>query len=206
MQIQSRTLLLLLALTAAAPSYADSVTLTPVKDNTLYEPIQADAYADMSDGAGPTMFTGKVKDARNQAGQVAVRRAVVEFDIAGSIPADATIDSVQLTMYCDKVAQSASFNVALHRLLSEWGEGTSNTGNSQQGRGEPATPNDATWRHTFYSSQFWTTPGADYALTASATRAVGLTGPYTWGSTSGLVADVQAGPVRWRRSSSSSPT
>ncbi len=29
-----------------------------VKDNTLYESIQQDAYADLSDGAGPT---GKVK-------------------------------------------------------------------------------------------------------------------------------------------------
>ena len=143
--------LALIAIFAFGPSHADSVTLAPVKDNTLYEPIEQDAYADMSHGAGPTMFAGKVKDARNQAGQVALRRAVVEFDVAGSIPAGAVIDSVQLTMYCDKVAQNASFNVALHRLLSEWGEGTSNTGNSQQGRGEPATPNDATWRHTALS-------------------------------------------------------
>src|SRR5262245_39206819 len=91
---------------------ADTVTLTPVKDNTLYEPIQQDTYADMSDGAGPTMFTGKVKDAKNQAGQVAVRRSVVECDIAANIPAGATIDSVQLTMYCDKVGQNTNFNVS----------------------------------------------------------------------------------------------
>jgi spore coat protein A len=182
----------LLAVFAVAPSRADTVTLSSVKDNTLYEPISQDAYADMSDGAGTTMFTGKVKDALNQAGQVAVRRAVLEFDIAGNIPAGAIIDSVQLTMFCDKVAQTASFNVNLHRALSEWGEGTSNTGNSQQGRGEPATTNDATWRHTFYSTQFWTTPGGDYSSTASATKAVSLTGSYTWGSTSGMVSDVQA--------------
>jgi spore coat protein A len=184
--------LVLLALLAPATVLADTATLSPVKDNTLYEPIQQDTYADMSDGAGPTMFTGKTKDARNQAGQVALRRAVVEFDVAGSIPSGSTIDSVQLTMYCDKVGQNASFNVTVHRALAEWGEGTSNTGNSQQGRGEPATAGDATWRHTFYSGQFWTTPGGDYALTASGTRVVGPTGDYTWGSTSGMVADVQA--------------
>jgi len=175
-------------------TFADTVTLTSIKDNTLYEPIAQDAFADMSDGVGPTMFTGKVKDADADPGagtRVAVRRAVMEFDIAGSIPAGATIDSVQLTLYCDKVAQNANFNVTLNRLLSEWGEGTSNTGNSQQGRGEPATTNDATWRHTFYSSQFWGTPGGDYTLTASATKAVGPTGTYTWGSTSGMVGDVQ---------------
>jgi spore coat protein A len=181
-----------LSVSAFTLGLADTVTVPAVKDNTLYEPIAQDTYADMSDGLGGTMFTGKVKDAKNQAGQVAVRRAVIEFDIAGTIPAGSTIDSVQLTLFCDKVAQTASFNVNLHRLLSEWGEGTSNTGNSQQGRGEPATTNDATWRHTFYSSQFWGTPGGDYALTASATKSVGNTGTYTWGSTSGMVADVQA--------------
>jgi len=139
-----------LALVALAPlARADVVTIGASKDNTLFEPISQESFADVSNGAGPTMFAGKVKDALNQTGQVAVRRAVIEFDIAGSIPPGATIDSVQLTLFCDKVGQNASFNVTLHRALSEWGEGTSNTGNSQQGRGEPATANDATWRHTF---------------------------------------------------------
>jgi spore coat protein A len=182
-------------LLVSSVAYGDTVTLTPVKDNTLYEPISPDGFADRSDGAGPTMFVGKVKDADADPGpgtRIAVRRAVLEFDIAASIPAGATIDSVQLTLYCDKVGQNANFNVYLHRALTEWGEGTSNTGNSQQGRGEPPTTDDATWRHTFYPSQFWTAVGGDYASTASASRTVGPTGTYTWGSTSGMVADVQA--------------
>ncbi len=194
------TILVLLGLGTLVASAA-TVTLNPIKDNTLYEPIAQDSFADRSDGAGPTMFTGKVKDADADPGagtRVAVRRAVLEFDITGSIPAGATIDSVQLTLYCDKAAQNVNFNVNLHRALSEWGEGTSNTGNSQQGRGEPPTTNDATWRHTFYSTQFWTTQGGDYSLTASATKAVGGTGAYTWGSTSGMVGDVQT----WLNSSS----
>jgi hypothetical protein len=171
---------------------ADEVTLTAVKDNTLYEPIQQDGYADRSDGAGGTMFSGKTKDARTQSGGVAVRRAVIEFDIAAAIPVGATINSAQLTLYCDKVAVNTSYNVGLYRATSEWGEGTSNTGNSQQGRGEPPTTNDATWHHTFYPNQFWTTPGGDYNAGASATRSVGNTGSYTWGSTSGMVSDVQS--------------
>ena len=175
----------------SAPLLADTVTIAPVKDNTLYEPIQADAYADRSDGAGPTMFTGKVKDARDQGGDIAVRRAVLEFDIAANVPAGATIDSVTLTMYCDKVGTNTNYAVALHRALSEWGEGTSNTGNSQQGRGEAPTTNDATWRHTFYPSSLWTVQGGDYVAGSSATRQVGGVGSYTWGSTSGMVSDVQ---------------
>ena len=183
---------LLAALLAPALGRADTVTLSASKDNTLYEPVQQDAFALMSDGIGPTMFTGKVKDAKNAANQIAVRRALLEFDIAGSIPAGATIDSVQLTLYCDKVGQNTAFDVRLHRALKEWGEGTSDTGNSRQGRGEPATTNDATWQHTFYPSQFWTNLGGDYTATASGTKSVGPVGSYVWGSESGMVADVQA--------------
>jgi spore coat protein A len=184
------SVLFLLLLTPAL-ALADTVTLQPVKDNTLYEPIQQDGYADVSDGVGPTMFTGKVDSALNQSGQVAVRRAVLEFNLVGAIPAGATITAVELTLYCDKVKSNTARNTTLHRVLAEWGEGTSNTGNSQQGRGEPATTNDATWRHAFYSTQFWTAPGGDYVATASATAAVGAVGSYTWASTAGLVADVQ---------------
>jgi hypothetical protein len=179
---------------AAVTAWADTATLFPIKDNTLYEPIAQDGFADRSDGAGPTMFTGKVKDADADPGsgtRPAIRRAVIEFDIAGAIPAGATINAVQLTLYADKVKLNTGFNVRLHRATSEWGEGTSNTGNSQQGRGEPPTPNDATWRHTFYPNDFWTSPGGDFATTASATTSVGAVGFYTWGSTSGMVADVQ---------------
>jgi len=180
------------ALLFAGLAHADTVTLQPSRDNTLYEPIVKDGLADRSNGAGTTMFAGEIKDALNATGQVAVRRAVLAFDIAGSgIPAGSTINSVTLSLSCTKARLNTNFNFRLHRLLSNWGEGTSNTGNSQQGRGETPTTGDATWQHTFYSTQFWSTPGGDYNGTASATTPVGGVGSYTWGSTSGMVADVQ---------------
>ncbi|MHC4320131.1 MAG: multicopper oxidase domain-containing protein [Planctomycetota bacterium] len=176
----------------AGLSHADTVVLQPSKDNTLYEPIQKDDLEDRSNGAGKTMFAGRTKDALNASGQVAVRRAVLAFDIAGSgIPAGSTIDSVTLDLRCTKAKLNTSFNFRLHELLSDWGEGTSNTGNSQQGRGDTPTTGDATWQHTFYDTQFWTTSGGDYDGTASATTLVGGQGDYMWGSTSGMVADVQ---------------
>ncbi len=190
-----RTVVVLAALLVPSAALADTVTLTPARDNTLYEPIAQDSFLDKSDGAGPTMFTGKVKDADadpTAATRPALRRAVLAFDIAGNVPAGSTINSVQLTMYADKVGLTTSFAVTLQRLLSNWGEGTSNTGNSQQGRGEPPTTNDATWHHTFYPGQFWTLPGGDYSLTISASQNVGNVGFYNWGSTSGMVADVQS--------------
>jgi cysteine-rich repeat protein len=190
---------LLVGTMGAVPLYADTVQLLPTKDNTLYEPI-APSFQDMSDGAGPTMFVGRVKDADADPGsgtRPALRRGVLAFDIAGNIPAGATINSAQLTLYTDKVAQTASFNMDLHRLLADWGEGTSNTGNSKQGQGELPTACDATWHHRFFTgcatgTLFWSVPGGDYSLTISATKSVGNIGFYTWGSTSGMVADIQS--------------
>jgi len=181
-----------MVLLSGVPSLADTVILPPVRDNTLYEPIQKDNLEDRSNGAGETMFTGRTKDAMNAADQVAVRRAVLAFDVVGSgIPAGSTIDSVSLKLTCTKAKLNTSFDVPLHELLSDWGEGTSDTGNSQQGRGATPTTGDATWQHTFYDTLFWTTDGGDYDGTASATIGVGGQGVYTWGSTSGMVADVQ---------------
>jgi FtsP/CotA-like multicopper oxidase with cupredoxin domain len=192
--LRALLLLSMAGLLAPRPAIADTVTLTPAKDNTLYEPI-APSFQDMSDGAGATMFAGKVKDADADPGsgtRPAVRRAVLAFDIAANIPSGATINSVQLTLYVDKVGQTAAFNVALYKLLSNWGEGTSDTGASKQGQGELPTTGDVTWHHTFYPSQYWLLPGGDFAQTSSALKSVGNVGFYTWGSTSGMVADVQA--------------
>jgi len=185
--------LLLCFLLLAVPTVsADVVELQALKDNTLYEPISQNGFADTSNALGANMFIGQVKDALNQTGQVAVRRAVLAFQIAGNIPPGATIDSVQLTMVVNKAAQTNSFGADLHRLLEDWGEGTSNTGNSQQGRGEPPTTDDATWNHTFYPGSFWSVAGGVYSMSTSASTLVGGTGTYNWGSTSGMVADVQS--------------
>jgi hypothetical protein len=90
-------------LSIAALAEADTVVLQPSQDNTLFEPIQKDALAIRSNGVGDSMFTGRVKDALDAGGQVAVRRAVLAFDIAASgIPAGSTIDSVTLTLTCTK--------------------------------------------------------------------------------------------------------
>jgi hypothetical protein len=171
--------LIVLISAAPAPLFAATATLNPVKDNTLYEPITKDNLEDRSNALGKNMFVGRVKDAVNASGQVAVRRAVLAFDIAGAIPAGATIESVTLTLVVNRVPGNTNHDVGLHRLLADWGEGTSNTGNSQQGRGEDPTTGDATWKHTFCvnadsdgfcdpSSQFWATPGGVYTLTPSA--------------------------------------
>jgi len=181
----------LCCLLVAGVAGADTVVLQPFKDNTLFEPIQKDNLEDRSNGAGKWMFVGQTKDAKNIDDEIALRRGVLAFDISG-IPAGSTIDSVTLNLRCTKARSSSNFNTRLHKLLSDWGEGTSDTGNSQPGRGATPTTGDATWDHTFYDTLFWTTPGGDYVGTASASTNVGGEGDYTWGSTSGMVADVQS--------------
>lgn len=79
-------------------------------------------------------------------------------------------------------------------MLTNWGEGTSDSGTgSGSGSGGPSQTGDATWLHTFYDTQFWTNEGGDFDAVASGSTVVGTTlTSYTWASTAGLLADVQA--------------
>ena len=80
--------------------------------------------------------------------------------------------------------------VELHKLLADWGEGTSDA-TGEEGQGAPATTNDATWRHRFYDTIFWTTQGGDFSNTVSGSQSVGAIGDYTWSSAQ-MVTDVQS--------------
>jgi hypothetical protein len=97
---------------------------------------------------------------------------------------------VSLSMNMSMTASGTPRTIELHRLLADWGEGTSHAGGGEGG-GAPATPNDATWRHRFYDTIFWTTQGGDFSVTVSASQSVGLAGQYTW-SSAPMVADVQS--------------
>src|SRR6266699_6830473 len=114
---------------------------------------------------------------------------MLAFDIAGSIPPGSTITSASLTLNMSRTISDARI-VELHKLLADWGEGTSNA-NAQEGQGAAATPNDATWRHRFYNTIFWTTQGGDFSATVSASQSVGGIGQYTWSSAQ-MIADVQS--------------
>ena len=102
----------------------------------------------------------------------------------------ATVTGVAVRLYCMNTI-SGDQTVSMHKLLADWGQGTSDA-DGGEGKGTAATTGDATWIHTFYSTDNWTTPGGDYSGTVSASQAVGALGfHYTWGSTAQLVADVQ---------------
>ena len=155
-----------------------TVTLVAAKDNTLY----FDNNGTLSNGAGTGLFAGADRQTR-------VKRALVQFDLS-SIPSNSVIDSVKLTLNMSKTTSGAS-TVMVHRLTADWGEGTSDAGGGEGG-GATATTNDATWIHTFFNSATWASAGGDFVGTASASASVAGNGAYTWGSTSEMVADVQA--------------
>jgi len=178
---------LLTATLAAAIGYicttlasANIVNIMPSKDNTLYEYDPAEG--DHSNGAGFHFFAGE-----NGMGEL--RRGVLAFDVAGTIPPGSTITAVTLSMNMS-MTQAGAVTVELHKLLADWGEGTSHAPMGE-GDGAPATPNDATWRHRFFDTVFWTTQGGDFSATVSASQSVGGIGQYTWSSAQ-MVADVQS--------------
>jgi hypothetical protein len=175
-------LILATALGGIGPSLARAtiININPIKDNTLYEYVVADG--DRSNALGDHFFAGMTAESF-------IRRGVLAFDIAGNIPPSSTITSVSLSMNMSRTI-SDTRTVELHKLLADWGEGTSNA-NANEGQGAPATTNDATWRHRFYNTIFWTTQGGDFSATVSASQSVGDIGEYIWSSAQ-MVADVQS--------------
>lgn len=172
---------LLLALANA--TFADTVSLLPPKDNTLYE----DSTGQLSDGQGIYFYVGKTG---SNAG-FKLRRAVIGFDLS-SIPANSTVTGATLTLFESRSSpNSSTTNVALHKMLRDWGEGASNSG-LPGGSGAVAQSGDATWIYNFYNTSSWSVPGGDFSSVVSASSAITTDGrAYTW-SGSGLIADLQA--------------
>ncbi|MEZ4685958.1 MAG: SdrD B-like domain-containing protein [Bacteroidia bacterium] len=117
------------------------------------------------------------------------RRGLFRFDIAGSIPAGATIDSVKFNLFLPSGNSSNPSDFDLFASLKDWDEGNK-TGNT----GSAASSGEVTWNSNFHNSSTWAAPGGqagtDYTNTASATTNVSGSGTYTW---TGMQADVQ----RW---------
>ncbi|MCA8961045.1 MAG: DNRLRE domain-containing protein [Planctomycetes bacterium] len=165
---------------------ADTITLHPSKDNTLFDPLTG---AETSAGAGVWLFTGRT----GFSGGNRLRRSLFAFDVAAEIPAGSTIDSVELRLLqLDAAPGLVPTTVQIHRVLADWGEGTSSAGG---GSGAPATPGDATWTLGFYpdSATAWTNPGGDFdpAVLSSTTVTGVVFVTRTWGATASFIALTQ---------------
>lgn len=165
----------ILTLATSALTLADSVELQPVRDNTLLQ----DPIGALSNGSGPVLFAGI-----NSGGTV--RRAVLLFDVAAALPPGSVVTSATLTMQMDQT-NSGNYTVSLHRVSAAWGEGASSISG---GFGAPSEAGDATWIHTFYADGFWANAGGDFVASSASTE-VDAPGSYVWGSTPGMIGDVQ---------------
>jgi hypothetical protein len=178
--------LLLLASLITAPGNEASgatATLRPGKDNVIY----GDGSANLSNGAGEFLLVGS--SGTNGGGRA--MRSLIAFSLAGQVPAGATINSVTLTLTVNTPLVANTNTVRVHRVLADWGEGTS-VAPMGGGGGAPSPTGDATWTARIFNTAQWTTPGGDFAPAASATQPVNTnTGNITITS-AGLVADVQA--------------
>jgi spore coat protein A len=179
-----RLLILALGVASTASRAQEVALLAPVKDNTLYE----DPTGSLSNGAGEYFFGGKTAS-KGPNNPVEIRRGLIQFDPATALPAGSTITAVTLTLTVSRVPQADTFDMSLHRVVSDWGEGSSDA-DDEEGDGAASSTGDATWIHTFYDTSFWASVGGDYIGTASASQSVGDVGSYLWSSPT-MVSEVQ---------------
>jgi hypothetical protein len=157
-----------------------TLTLDPSKDNSLYQ----SSLGSVSNGAGDYLFVGKTF----RTGQL--RRGAIAFDFS-TLPANAMVSSVTLTLTLSAAGPTVPSDVMLHRFTENWGEGASDAG-EPGGTGADALPGDATWIHAFYNTVPWSTPGGTFSPMMSAMRSVGGDALAYDFNAPQLAADVQA--------------
>jgi len=179
-----------LPLCLAQKAVGDTIVLNPSADTTLIEIVPNNNLGAATFFNAGTTGTGT----RN--------RALLLFDLAGSIPANATITDAQLTLTVIRqpTENPTDSPFSLHQVLTSWGEGTkTHEGTPDQpispGLGSPATAGDGTWNDRFAGMSLpWAAPGGapgiDFLAGASGSTDVGGTGDYVFGDL-GMVSDVQ---------------
>ena len=145
------------------------------KDTVIYK-----ESGSKSNGSGEFLFVG-------QNGGGSARRSLVKFDLA-KIPANAMISKASVVLNVTKANKDGS-QVALHRLMSAWGEGKSDAAGGEGG-GAQALEGDTTWEQTKFPNQEWKKAGGDFNSGPSAKHALGKSGKVTWTSDQ-LTKDVQ---------------
>src|SRR4051812_25263197 len=112
----------------AAAVYADVASIGASKDDTIFQNTSSNSL-----GGGQAVFAGTNA-------QTAPRRGLIQFDVAGAIPAGSTINSVQLTLFLNSAGGGGAGGPTIHlyRLAADWGEGTAGStinGSSSVGQG-----------------------------------------------------------------------
>lgn len=168
--------LLVAALTGGAAVNAEILALDSIAHGTLYEP----SGPPLANGLGDHLFAGNN-------GQDLSRRGLIRFDV-DRLGTNVVISSATLRLHVSQ-ANASPTDVSLHRVVGDWGVGTTDAPGGEGGGG-PATPGSATWNDAFFGDTPWTNAGGDFDLAAGAIREVGGVGWYEWTSDM-LARDVQ---------------
>jgi spore coat protein A len=164
-----------------------TVTINPSQDNTIadgVDPGSAEDFKDNSSGACEYVFSGTTADGF-------ARRALLQFDVAGNVPAGSTINAVTLTLTVNRSGDNQDATMALHPVLVDWGEGSATCGPRGGGQGDPAGADDATWLDAEFGSTPWTSAGGDFDVpSATAVVPSGNGSQGVWSGVS-MTADVQ---------------
>ncbi|MFT4512621.1 MAG: hypothetical protein ACI89X_002280 [Planctomycetota bacterium] len=158
-----------------------TASLITSKDTTLYE----SATGALANGGGVGMFCGRV----GFNGGFGIRRTMVQWDIVGSIPAGSQILTASFDMWVEQSPAFLPIVTEAHRITTDWSEGN-NVAPGNGGSGGPNGNGESTWIHSNYPSQFWNTPGGDFAPTSFTFDLPGI-GAFATPSNAAFVADVQ---------------
>jgi hypothetical protein len=178
----------LLLLSTTAIGFGQSIELRPVADTSLSETVP-------NNNLGAATFTTAGVTQNNTR-----TRALYQFDIAGSIPANSLITSAELLLEITRQPADgyAIGTFGLHRVLVPWGEGNKVAANPNfPGQGAPATLGEATWLSSIHGATLWSlpggAPGVDFVASSSASQVVYsiANSPYSFGLTVQLAGDVQ---------------
>jgi len=176
---------LFFALVAAPPSgSAATVVLegaAEVEDSTLYS-----NDTDGNAGGHTGFFAGR-------SGLGANLRGVIRFDTSAIDPSfEVTEATLELTV---EMATGFADTHSLHRLTADWVEGSALGTGTGGGAGGTVETGSVTWDSREHSSVPWTSPGADFDPTPSASATALSVGQTTvWSDNTagdGMLADVQ---------------
>lgn len=173
----------------ASLARAASITLIPDRDATLVSAALTNSL-----GGANAILAGVTQNGTPN-------RAVLRFNVAGSIPAGSKILDTHLAVSITQqsVTAPAGMTYVLHRMLRSWGEGTNSPEASPPffpiGLGLPAHTNDATWTTRFFPGTPWGAPGGlegtDYSGQVTSAAYIDTTGAFEFERTFEMNADVQ---------------
>ncbi len=161
---------------------AETVLLSPVADTGLFQHNPDNNLGGLDFIPIGTTGTG------------AKSRGLFKFDIAGNVPAGATVTSATLVFNVVFSSPGADdVNASVYRVLQGWTEGNK-SGFGGSNVGAPASAGETTWNNRTHPSTAWASPGGasglDFASGASASGEMFTSGGAVFSSAQ-LAADAQ---------------